>query len=260
MSQNGLALLCRQFRLPRRGCGLEECQDASACCPERGRFAIADGASESSFAALWAQLLVEDFVRSPGLPRDWTEGLVPLQQRWASAVGPGADGPLPWYLEQGLQRGAFSTFLGLVLQPGGQAGCLHHDDAWAWGALAVGDSCLFQVRGGALRRAFPVGRAADFGSTPWLVGSRTSPHEVPQKQALLCQDEMQPGDRLWLMTDALAQWFLGQIEAGGKPWEALEPLLHDPVADQTFVAQIDDWRVSRLLRNDDVALIGVGLE
>jgi hypothetical protein len=247
----------RQFRLPRQGHGLEECQDASACSPGRGRFAVADGASESSFAALWAQLLVDDFVRAAGPQHDWTDRLPPLQERWASAVGPDAAGPLPWYLEQGLEQGAFSTFLGLQLDlvpyPTPCSG-------WAWEALAVGDSCLFQTRAGGLVQAFPVGRSADFDGTPWLVGSRTPAREVPHKRAVLCRGEVRAHDRLWLMTDALAQWFLRQVEAGARPWEPLEFLLHEPSAEQTFAAWVTDWRRARLLRDDDVTLIGIALE
>jgi hypothetical protein len=33
------------------------------------------------------------------------------------------------------------------------------------------------------------------------------------------------GDRLWLMTDALAQWFLQQHEVGQRPWETLDAVL-----------------------------------
>jgi hypothetical protein len=45
MPGSGLALGYRAFCLPRRGHTAEECQDACAGDPERGRFAVADGAS-----------------------------------------------------------------------------------------------------------------------------------------------------------------------------------------------------------------------
>ncbi len=146
MTVPGLALGYRVFRLPRQGYVLEECQDASAGDPERGRFAIADGAAESPYSALWARLLVEEFVRqSERLPR-WANWLPSLQERWAAAGEPAngrrrlADGTgdagVPWYLEPGLIQGAFATFLGVVIEETN------------WHALAVGDSCLFQVRAG----------------------------------------------------------------------------------------------------------------
>ena len=170
MSRAGYVLSCRQFRLPRHGYRLEECQDASAADPDRGRFAVADGATESVYAAEWAQLLVEAFVRGDAAEEPaWPTWLPPLQARWEEVIRPPVDAPpRPWYLEEALAHGgAFATFLGLVLEPSADGAA-----PWHWQAYAVGDSCLFQVRGDVLLRAFPVERAAEFGSTPCLVGSR----------------------------------------------------------------------------------------
>jgi hypothetical protein len=157
---------------------------------------------------------------------------------------------VPWYLEAGLNQGAFATFLGLVIE----------DNKWY--AVAVGDSCLFQVRQDELIRAFPMTRAADFSNTPWLVGSRTSPIEVPHKNGLQQLGDCQSGDRLWLMTDALAHWFLTQAEAGHKPWQLLNSLVNtadEPSAQQAFAAWIGELRGARQLRNDDVTLVAVSV-
>jgi hypothetical protein len=252
----GLALGYRVFRLPRRGYTADECQDASAGDPEHGRFAVADGAAESPHSALWARLLVEDFVRHGENLPNWADWLPALQRRWVEACGlaPNGDGPagagVPWYLEPGLNQGAFATFLGLVVEE------------TAWYALAVGDSCLFQVRRGELVGAFPITRAADFGNAPWLVGSRT-PGEVPHKNGARRQGECRPGDRFWLMTDALAQWFLQHVEGGGRPWLALDPLLHavggEDLSREAFTAWVEGLRAARQLRNDDVTLLAVSL-
>jgi hypothetical protein len=246
MTAPGLAIHFRAFRLPRRGHAPEECQDAAAGAPELGRFAVADGAAESSYAGLWARMLVEDFVRRPERQPAWASWLPPLQQRWAQLVGWAAAGPaLPWYLEAVLSRGAFATFLGLVVE------------GTTWHALAVGDSCLFQVRAGALVGAFPLTHSAEFGNAPWLVGSRTSPAEVPRKGALSRAGGWRGGDRLWLMTDALAQWFLRESEEGRPPAPALDGLL--PADDGTFADWIEGLRDAGRLRNDDVTLVGVCL-
>ena len=259
MTESGLTIGHRAFHLPRLGYALEECQDASAADPRRGRFAIADGAAESPYSALWARLLAEEFVRQDErLPR-WANWLPSLQDHWVTQVSrptealnllmEPASADVPWYLEAGLNQGAFATFLGLVIEE------------TSWQALAVGDSCLFQVRQDELMCAFPIARAADFSNSPWLVGSRTSPGEVPHKNGLQQQGDWRPGDRFWLMTDALAQWFLVEVEAGGKPWLALDPLSHraDDEAQQAFAAWIETLRVARQLRNDDVTLLAVCL-
>jgi hypothetical protein len=264
------SLRYREFRLPRRGASLEECQDAAAGSPERGRFAIADGASESWSPALWAKLLVETFVESES-HAGLSAWLKTLQQRWDTLIeeqrGP-TPPPLPWYLEDQYRQGAFATFLGLILhaervsrQPsdqspsqGGEKG-----SGWRWQALAVGDSCLFQIREGRLIESFPLSRAEEFGSQPWLVGSRTS-ELVPQSQSLTRKGDVLPRDKLWLMTDALGQWFLRQVEAGGRPWEELDRLLAADRPDDKFAAWVEDLRTRRKLRNDDVTLMAVSLE
>jgi hypothetical protein len=154
---------------------------------------------------------------------------------------------MPWYLEAGLIQGAFATFLSLVIEKR------------RWYAVAVGDSCLFQVRRDELIRSFPVTRAADFSNAPWLVGSRTSPREVPHKNGLQQMGDCQAGDRLWLMTDALAQWFLNQAESGAKPWQALTHASNDTSSQQSFAAWIEELRSAGQLRNDDVTLLAVSI-
>jgi hypothetical protein len=234
--------------LPRRGYSLDECQDASAGDAERGRFAIADGAAESPYSAQWAHLLVEEFVRQSERGANW---LPSLQERWINANGGNSsrnslfEEGVPWYLEPGLNQGAFATFLGLVIEETG------------WHALAVGDSCLFQVRHDNLVRAFPLTRSVDFSNAPWLVGSRAVLQMAPDKYGMQQDGDWQPGDRFWLMTDALARWFLTRVEEGGKPWLALETLL--AADDGAFAAWIEDLRTARQLRNDDVTLLVVSV-
>jgi hypothetical protein len=235
----------RALCLPRRGHGLDECEDAAAADPARGRFAIADGAAESFQGGLWARLLVEAFVGGEEPSIDWPAWLPGVQARWREQAGAAAGAP--WYVEVRQRQGAFATFLGLAL------------DGPAWRAQAVGDACLFQVRAGHLLCAFPLAHSGEFGSTPWLVGARTSPSEVPDKHGLRRQGECRPGDRLWLMTDAVAHWFLAEAEAGGTPWRALEDRLRAPDPDADFAAWVDRLRDTGRLRDDDVTVLAVYL-
>lgn len=249
MTGNGLAIRSRTLRLPKRGHTAEEYEDASAGDPERGRFAVADGAAESSFAALWAGLLVEDYVRAPDGGR-WEQGLPDLRRRWAAEAGGSANGrPTPWYFEHKLQQGAFATFLGVSVRGTASCGRRHRRLL----AVAVGDSCLFQVRKDALFKAFPLTASAEFGNAPRLVESRQTP---PRRKARL-KGHWRVGDRLWLMTDALAQRFLQEAETGGRPWQRLEEML--AAADSAFAAWVENLRDAGRLRNDDVTVVGVCL-
>src|SRR5262249_36881311 len=149
----------KAFACPKQGNAVQEYEDYCGGDPRNGRFAIADGASESSFARAWARLLVKKFLREPVLEADqWAAWLAPLQEEW----GRGLSGlALPWFAKEKAELGAFATFLGLLVQPD-----------WTWRAVAVGDSCLFHVRGDSLIRQLPDLMAGDFGTTPALVSAR----------------------------------------------------------------------------------------
>jgi hypothetical protein len=244
--------------LPRHGHRLDECQDAAAADPDRGRFAVADGATESVYAAEWAQVLVDAFVVSDDGPPAWPTWLPPLQARWEEVIRLPADAPpRPWYLEEALMRGgAFATFLGLVLEPSrpvdGETGA-----PWKWQAHAIGDSCLFQVRRGELVLSFPLEQSTEFGSTPRLVGSRPGLGQPSRARSVIRRGDAEPDDRLWLMTDALAHWFLRRTEEGGRPWDELSSLLVVADPERAFADWVDEQRASRCLRNDDVTLLVV---
>lgn len=252
MISNGSTIQFRQFRLPKRGDAVE-CEDASAGDAARGRFAIADGTGESDHAGLWARLLVEEFVSRPeARPGPWKSWLPAVQERWAAEVKRQPGGPsAEWFVENRRQQGAFAAFLGIVIEEWKLLGLRRK----RWRAVAVGDSCFFQVRDGKLRQSFPMKRADDFGNTPWLIGSAIPPNGDLTRKGQSLAGDWHPNDRLWLMTDALAQWFLRDNEKGGKPWERLEAVQ----GEAAFASLIEELRNKHELRNDDVTLVGVTL-
>src|SRR5262249_4841550 len=144
----------REERVPREGRTLDECQDAVAIDLSRHRFAVADGASESWNAALWARLLVETYTQLPDPAPAWGPWLQDLRQRWTEETDRSrASGPaeLDWFLEDRYALGAYATFLGLALTPFPDP----DDGGFSWIALALGDTCIFQVRGDTLVSSFP---------------------------------------------------------------------------------------------------------
>jgi len=241
----------RSFSLPREGNTPEEYEDALAGNPRTGRFAVADGASESSFAGLWAKLLVEGFVAS-GEGRTTMNWLTPLQHRWAEAVDPLA---LDWFAEEKRRLGAFATLLGLTLkkpQAGGEG---------RWKAVAVGDACIFQVREDRLLTAFPLAQSADFGNRPALLGSRALANVQADtwSHAQKKIGRWQAGDCFFLMTDALAQWFLRREEEHRKPWQSLLRRLMEANATAALTAYVKElWRDKELI-NDDVTFLVIDL-
>jgi hypothetical protein len=239
----------RVLRLSKRGNAPEDYEDAFAADPALGRFAVTDGASEASFAAVWAQLLAEGFVAAPGKPWKELDWLGPARQRWAAAV----DGrPLPWYAEAKRAQGAFATLLGLALR---QPGPAPDEQPGLWRAVAIGDSCLFQVRGEELQRSFPLSRSEEFGNQPRLCGSRPHGNDSLNPERELAVGKFRPGDRFLLMTDALAQWFLYQTEQGDHPALDVAHLLAQADPQAAFAAWVEERRQRPGLRNDDVTVM-----
>lgn len=237
-SLNYLAL-----RLPKCGCTEDEYEDAWAADPIRGRFAVADGASESSFAGLWARLLTEGFITA-SRPHDLSCWLDTQRQRWSAEVMPLE---LPWYAEMKREQGAYATLVGLSIRGPTK------DRHGRWQAVAIGDACLVRVRDRQNVQSFPMQRSTDFGNQPRLIGSRVGTTQNVET----CGGSFRLGDRLFLMTDALAQWFLCCIEEERLPWEAIDHLHCERQPEKLFATWIADLREHDGLRNDDVTLLTI---
>jgi hypothetical protein len=73
-----------------------------------------------------------------------------------------------------------------------------------------------------------------------------------------CQGSWIEGDVFYLMTDALACWFLRQVEVGNKPLEDLREYasLTEP---SRFLTWIESLRDKGLVRNDDSTLLRISV-
>ena len=206
--------------------------------------ALSDGASSAVFARQWARLLVGDFASGPfpTAVTEVTKRVALLGRRWKEQVSGGRGGAsLPWYAQEKLPQGSSASLLVVTWDLAGRR---------TFRAHAVGDSCLFVVRANTLRHVFPVARSDDFGTHPDLlsteVGTRGRP-TLPPFAGI--ERSFDPGDRFLLMTDALAQWFLSEYEAGNKPWDVL------PTDDAAFRAWLKECRDGGRMKNDDVTLL-----
>ena len=167
----------------------------------------------------------------------WAAWLLPLRQTWWNDV---SRRRLAWYAEHKLDEGAAAAFLGLTIKPNE-----------TWEAVAIGDSCIFQMRQQQLRLAFPVQSSNDFNNHPRLAGARPSPREPPLGHI---QGNWEAGDQFLLMTDALAKWFLKELEDECDPLVTVRRILDSADNAARLAAEIDGLRDAHKLRNDDVAL------
>ena len=208
--------------------------------------AIADGATESSYARIWAKQLAHAAgMRHPSDEAALRERVKPLQKQWAGYVAQRIQKhALPWFVEEKANSGAFAALLSLEVSA-----------AQTWRAMAVGDCCVVHVRLDQIQQAFPLTCAADFTQRPYLLSSQPARNSLLHAHVRTAQGEWQAGDVFLLMTDALSQWCLAEAEAGGRPWEALLQFApHDSIGFEAWLATL---RAARAIRNDDVTLLRV---
>jgi hypothetical protein len=237
------------FSCPKAGNRPEEYEDAFAVRsddPERiARIAVADGATESSFSALWAALLVERWVRGDATGPEFLSRLGAARRLWRRSVGRRR---LPWYAAEKAARGAYAAFLGVALDRSSRH----------WRAVAIGDCCLFQLAGLGpglrLVRAFPLARSEEFGSSPFLLGSIERAGDDPSRHVQVAEGLLGLDGTLLLASDALSAWLLRRAERGDPAWEAVSGLgVGDAAEFEALVAAARDDGA----RNDDMTLVRV---
>ncbi|MBI4582974.1 MAG: protein phosphatase 2C domain-containing protein [Planctomycetes bacterium] len=215
------------------------------------RFAVADGATETSYSRIWAKQLVRYFCKSRPDAAFIGEGLRDLQQRWSTIV---RKRPLPWYAEEKIRLGAFASILGVVLYD--DVRCDGHHGKWE--AIALGDSCLVQMRGEEVLARFPLDNSASFTNRPHLLSSNPAHNNRVLEHLRRIEGTWQPDDAFYLMTDALACWFMREVEEGRMPWIFLRDL--DTSGEvKPFPEWVEGLRIEKAIRNDDVTLLRVDI-
>lgn len=253
----------KPYWLPKAGNTQGEYEDAfyPKLRERRGKqlhFAVADGASESMLSGKWAEILVKKFCKLRAVRADFLDFLEITYKAWGSLQTnylderQKSDQPIEWYEEMGFRAGAFSTFLGFTLID------FEKKSYGGWKAVAVGDSCLLQVRGESLIERFPIQHSFDFNNRPWLISSNpTKNNKVPELLKTTMGD-WKLGDKFFLMTDSLACWFLQKNEAGQNPQSIISDLdAFD--RNQSFEDWICELRTRKQIHNDDVTLIHIDI-
>jgi hypothetical protein len=237
-----MQLYLRRYWCPKRGSAEREYEDAIAAGAGPAfprRLAIADGASESSFARLWATLLVDAYAGGALTAGTLLDGLAPLQQRWHAEV---TARPLPWYASEKARAGAFAALVGLTL----------HEDG-TWQAVAAGDCCTLHLRADRLLCSFPLESAAAFDNRPRLLSSNPERNQGLDADIRHACGRFLPGDAFLLMSDALAAHVLRRLLDERCPLARTLPFRRP----RAFRRWVEARRNDRSLRNDDVSLLWV---
>lgn len=236
----------------------DEYQDAFALDAERGVAAVADGVADCVFSASWAQILARAVVARPAILADPDEFHGWLTEQRAAWCGGIDFSNIPWFVKPKMVDGAMTTLLWIELTPfngkdqGGNDidGNDNLPHSYLLRSFAIGDCCLFHLRGDEQLCSFPIDNSEAFGLYPQVIGS------VDRNQNALadfhvCEYECLPGDLLVLTSDALAQWAVNRSEAGetvdwGRFWEMSYELWREEVL---------ALRREQLIRYDDTTLL-----
>jgi dsDNA-binding SOS-regulon protein len=247
---NALHVIARQFVLPKDGSAADECEDAVALSADASRFALADGATEAFDARRWATRLAETWVGAERAPltveefRPW----LAEQGEWLRASWEGRK--LPWYAEEKRRAGSFAAFVGLRLEARGRG--------MSWDAVALGDSCLVQTRGGRVRTALPLSTHEEFNSLPPLVPSNESVREATLARLVGARGEAERGDVFLLMSDALSAWYFESLAKTDGRAAQFDSMLAASEND-ALAELLRGERASKRMKDDDVAVIRVHL-
>ncbi len=202
------------------------------------RCAVADGATESSFASLWAKLLTSGYVREKPLAESRSSFQCQIDSK-----------ELSWFAEAKADLGAFAALVGLTLLADG-----------SWTAQATGDSCLFHIRAGRALKIFPLVNSEEFDHAPLLICSKHSDRgDVPNHIA----DHWLPSDFFFLATDSLSRWLMVNLERENNGAIASLLELKNNLDFESF-AQAERKKIESngrpILHNDDLTLMRIKVE
>lgn len=211
------------------------------------KFAISDGATESSFSKEWSDLLVSCFKDKPFDLANLPLTINAISETWQSITS-AID--LPWYAQQKLENGAFATFLGITLNLAEQT----------YESVSIGDCTLFQVRNNELICSFPTTGSEDFGNTPSLFATNSKYQTDFEKSVKYLNGHVESGDLLILASDALAMWLFKRLNEGERPWLSLLTLLNY----EDYQTDFSNWTYIKIkeneIKNDDISVILINIE
>jgi hypothetical protein len=257
-----MQIFAQSFWLPKHGSSTTEYEDAFwPLAPVDGLLtndfhcAVADGATEASYSRIWAMLLVRTLCRRLLFdPTSLNQYLPDIQRRWLRLVRRRFRGKtVPWFVEEKIESGAYAALLGLYL-----AHEYPNSDRGKWLATAIGDCCLVQMRGEQIVVAFPIAVSEAFNNRPYLLSSKPAASESIADKLELQAGSWRVEDTFYLMSDALAQWFLREHEQGNAPWSVLRDLNTRDAA-YSFPDWIAELRSRQAIRNDDVTLLRLNI-
>lgn len=118
----------------------------------------------------------------------------------------------------------------------------------------MGDSCLFHLKTDNTAISFPVSKSEDLNSNPMLLCSRVQKDEDSKCLFHKTEGVLAVGERIYLVTDAIAGWILRGMENDAHPWEALDQAIKMQGGARQLIESLRD---AKSIKNDDYTLVWV---
>ncbi|HEX8493940.1 MAG TPA: hypothetical protein VF658_13930 [Pyrinomonadaceae bacterium] len=249
MASHDWRLDVQQFLLPKSGAELSECEDAIGINTDTLRFVVADGATEAFDSRSWARRLAERWAldEPPALSIETFQAWVVAQGLALHSSWNGRQ--LSWYAEEKARNGSFAAFVGVQFELA--------TDAARWRAVALGDSCLIQLRDGAIRSALPISDYQNFTGTPLLVPSSSALRSVLAR-TVVASGSIEPGDLFLLLSDAAACWYL-KFSVEREPLRQRFDFLLATAQNDDLTRLFEVERDERRIADDDVAILRIAV-
>lgn len=218
-----------------------DCADNYHINKENNKFAMSDGVSKSFFSKVWSDVLVKKYVNQ----KDWkdnNEFIVESQKEWQSKIDEIVNqSETKWFTKSQYIRKdpALATFVGLQFIESEQK----------WIAQALGDSFLFFIPKGVTEIENKLSSKPEpivFDNFPDYLSSIAN---YPQKGKIKAiKGEKLKEGTFYLMTDALAEWFLINTEQAKQKLDNIK-------TQEQYLETIANERNANRLNDDDSAVL-----
>ena len=216
----------------------DEIQDRYAISKDMSTIAVADGTTQGYRSEIWAQHLVDEFIKSPTFTKIGFQNFIndiPGIDHLIGESTKGVNQSLEWLTKQKKEEGSSAAFLGVQLDK----------EKGKYKAIAYGDCKLLIVRGNKILSSFP--------GTDHVTFINSLNREMKGNLILSTHGNLNHDDRLIIATDAFADFILSDRKRNIKTLSNLNSF-------KDFINLVEKSFKNKVLEMDDITLIDIYLD
>ena len=241
------------FKSPKLGFDIEECEDALSYDNEKALYVIADGVTDSAFQKIWANLLVDEFINDPPISLSppsigmwFSDWLKRIQEKWGKSI---EWDNIPWHGENKAKLiGGLSTFLAVRFKA--QQGI--------WESISIGDCNLFHFQNDELIESWPIKDASMFSCRTKALSSIDMNYQKQQEIISYNRGRFTENDVFFLATDALSEYLL-KISLDEMKFKSVINQLSSLSSICDFESYIYEIKNKNLIKDDDISILIINL-